>query len=136
MVASKIIKAGGSEPDEFEKTVSQALLELELNSELKPQLRDLHITRARELEFATKKVSNLPIFVYSANNNNSLTVGCVCVNRNQCVDSDINLKIRNWFFMLRWNWIQMTHFSENTIAIEQNHFTIYHFTSFAIVEWI
>lgn len=57
MVASKIIKAGGSEPDEFEKTVSQALLELEVNSELKPQLRDLYITRARELEFATKKVS-------------------------------------------------------------------------------
>lgn len=56
MVATKIIKSGGSEPDEFEKTVSQALLELELNSELKPQLRDLHITRARELEFATKKV--------------------------------------------------------------------------------
>lgn len=57
MVASKIIKAGGAEPDEFEKTVSQAILELELNSELKPQLRDLYITRARELEFATKKVS-------------------------------------------------------------------------------
>lgn len=56
MVASKIIKSGGAEPDEFEKTISQALLELELNSELKPQLRDLHITRARELEFATKKV--------------------------------------------------------------------------------
>lgn len=62
MVASKIIKAGGSEPDEFEKTVSQALLELELNSELKPQLRDLYITRARELEFATKKVSPSPNF--------------------------------------------------------------------------
>lgn len=57
MVATKIIKSGGAEPDEFEKTVSQALLELELNSELKPQLRDLHITRARELEFADKKVS-------------------------------------------------------------------------------
>lgn len=56
MVATKIIKSGGAEPDEFEKTVSQALLELELNSELKPQLRDLYITRARELEFATKKV--------------------------------------------------------------------------------
>lgn len=58
MVATKIIKAGNAEPDEFEKTVSQALLELELNSELKPQLRDLYITRARELEFATKKVRN------------------------------------------------------------------------------
>lgn len=59
MVATKIIKSGGAEPDEFEKTVSQALLELELNSELKPQLRDLYITRARELEFATKKVKKV-----------------------------------------------------------------------------
>lgn len=59
MVATKIHKSGGSEPDEFEKTVSQALLELELNSELKSQLRDLHITRARELEFATKKVNKI-----------------------------------------------------------------------------
>ena len=57
MVGAKIIKPGGGELDAFEKTISQALLELELNSELKPQLRDLHITRARELEFATKKVS-------------------------------------------------------------------------------
>lgn len=56
MVATKIIKPGGSEPDEFEKTVSNALLELELNSELKAQLRDLHITRARELECGSKKV--------------------------------------------------------------------------------
>lgn len=60
MVATKIIKPGGSEPDEFEKTVSNALLELELNSELKAQLRDLHITRARELECGTKKVKENP----------------------------------------------------------------------------
>lgn len=57
MVATKIIKSGGAQPDEVEKTVSTALLELELNSELKAQLRDLHITRARELEFASKKVN-------------------------------------------------------------------------------
>lgn len=94
MVASKIIKAGGSEPDEFEKTVSQALLELELNSELKPQLRDLHITRARELEFATKKVRNPFDFCAQCKYQQCCRVE-MCVNRNQCVDSDINLKIRN-----------------------------------------
>lgn len=53
---NKIIKPGGAEADDFEKSIGQALLELELNSELKPQLRDLHITRAREIEFNNKKV--------------------------------------------------------------------------------
>lgn len=54
---NKIIKPGGAEADDFEKSIGQALLELELNSELKPQLRDLHITRAREIEFNNKKVN-------------------------------------------------------------------------------
>lgn len=58
MVVTKIIKAGGAEADEFEKSIEQALLELELNSELRPQLRDLHITKAREIEFNNKKVNN------------------------------------------------------------------------------
>lgn len=52
---AKIIKPGGSEPDQFETEIGQALLELELNSELKPQLRDLHITRAREVEVVSNK---------------------------------------------------------------------------------
>lgn len=56
-MVAKIIKPGGSVPDVFETEIGQALLELELNSELKPQLRDLHITRAREVEVSNKKVS-------------------------------------------------------------------------------
>lgn len=57
MTGSKIIKSGGAEPDEFEKQIAQALLELEMNSDLRQQLRELNITRAREIEFGAKKVS-------------------------------------------------------------------------------
>jgi small subunit ribosomal protein S7e len=57
MFGGKVIKSGGAEPDAFEQSIGQALLELEMNSDLKAQLRDLHITRAREIEFGTKKVS-------------------------------------------------------------------------------
>lgn len=54
---SKIIKFGGTEPDQFETQVAQALLELEMNSDLKAQLRELHITKAREIELNNKKVN-------------------------------------------------------------------------------
>jgi hypothetical protein len=61
MTGSKIIKSGGAEPDEFEKQIAQALLELEMNSDLRQQLRELNITRAREIEFGAKKVRNAQI---------------------------------------------------------------------------
>lgn len=54
---AKIIKSGGADPDAFENQVAQALLELEMNSDLKAQLRELHITKAREIELNNKKVS-------------------------------------------------------------------------------
>merc|ERR1712002_405099 len=51
----KIVKAGGEQPDELEKSIGEALLELEVNSDLKNQLRELYITSARELEIGDKK---------------------------------------------------------------------------------
>lgn len=54
---AKIIKNGGAEPDQFEASISNALLELEMNSDLKSHLRELYITKAKELETNNKKVN-------------------------------------------------------------------------------
>ena len=55
-LATKIVKKVGDKPTDFENSIGQALLELEANTDLKQQLKELHITAAKEVDAGDKKV--------------------------------------------------------------------------------
>jgi len=59
---TKIIKPAGEQADAFETSISSALLELEMNSDLRAQLRELFITGAKEIDVGGGKKA-IVIFV-------------------------------------------------------------------------
>ncbi|CAG0880432.1 unnamed protein product [Darwinula stevensoni] len=52
---NKVSKPAGEQPDEFELSIGQALVDLETNSDLKAQLRELYVTAAKEIDVNGKK---------------------------------------------------------------------------------
>lgn len=59
----KILKHTEDKPDDFEMQIGQTLLDLEMNSELKTQLRDLSITGAKQIDVGDKKVRETILFI-------------------------------------------------------------------------
>ena len=52
---TKIVKPGGEQPDELEKLIAETLMELEINSDLKNELRELFISGAKEIDIGDKR---------------------------------------------------------------------------------
>jgi small subunit ribosomal protein S7e len=57
LLTSKIINPVGEKADEFLNSIAHALLDLELNSDLKAQLRELLINAAKEVNVGGEKAA-------------------------------------------------------------------------------
>ncbi len=55
LATTKLIKQGDQKPTELEAQIAQTLLDLEATSDLKMQLRELHLTGAREVDVSGGK---------------------------------------------------------------------------------
>ena len=55
LTTSKLVKPANQQPSELETQVAQTLLDLEANTDLKAQLRELHITGSREVDLQAGK---------------------------------------------------------------------------------
>ncbi|XP_003737514.1 40S ribosomal protein S7 isoform X2 [Galendromus occidentalis] len=56
-VGHKCVKPNGDKPSEFEELIARTLLELEVSSELRANLKELHFVSAEEIDFGDKKAA-------------------------------------------------------------------------------
>ena len=61
----KIAKTSNEEPDEFETQIGQTLLDLEMNSDLKTQLRELCITGAKLIDVGAKDDKKVTLCLFA-----------------------------------------------------------------------